>query len=156
MWGWALVIGDSVNTVTMHEALSKYNWTTGLLKIWPVIPWQVLPKYLLCVSTQWVTRQPTTWLFVWPQSGRALGNSHIFPNKMMSHDSSKKTNVGVPGWLMWLSVRLQLRSWSHGLWVHALHQALCWQLRAWSLLHILCLPLFLPLAHSHSVSLKNK
>ena len=31
--------------------------------------------------------------------------------------------------------------------------ALCWRLRAWSLLWILCLPLCLPLPHSFSVSL---
>ena len=55
-----------------------------------------------------------------------------------------------PGWLSWLSVLLQLRSWSHGLWVQALHWALCWQLRAWSLLWILCLLLSLPLPDSRS------
>ena len=38
----------------------------------------------------------------------------------------------------------------------SLHWALCWQLRAWSLLQILCLPLSLPLSHSHSVSLYQK
>ena len=53
----------------------------------------------------------------------------------------------------WVKCQLQLRSWSHGLGV----QALCWQLRVWSLLQILCLPsLSLPLSHSYSVSLKNK
>ena len=36
------------------------------------------------------------------------------------------------------------------------HQALCWQLRAWSLLQILCLLLSLPLPHLCSVSIKNK
>ena len=52
---------------------------------------------------------------------------------------------GAPGWLSWLSVQLQLGSWSHSSWVWASHWALCWQLRAWSLLQIVCLPLFLPL-----------
>ena len=33
-----------------------------------------------------------------------------------------------------LSVQLWLRSWSHGLWLRAPHQVLCWQLRAWRLL----------------------
>ena len=37
---------------------------------------------------------------------------------------------GAPGWFSWLSVQLWLRSWSHGLWVEALHRALCWQLKA--------------------------
>ena len=62
---------------------------------------------------------------------------------------------GAPGWLSRLSVRLQLRSWSHGWWVRALCQALCWQLRVWNLLWILCLPLplSLPLPHLCSVCL---
>ena len=60
---------------------------------------------------------------------------------------------GEPGWLSQLSFRLQLGSWSHGSWVWALHQAMCWQLRAWSLLLILWLPLSLPLPCSRSVSL---
>ena len=62
------------------------------------------------------------------------------------------------GWLSRLSGWLQLRSWSHGPWVQALRRALCWQLRAWSLFQILCLPLSLTLPRSCSVSLclKNK
>ena len=50
---------------------------------------------------------------------------------------------GAPGWLSRLSIWLWLRSWSCGLWVWALRWALCSQLGAWSLLQILCLPLFL-------------
>ena len=62
---------------------------------------------------------------------------------------------GAPGWLSWLSVQLRLRSWSHGLWVRALQQALCWQLRTWSLLQILSPSLSAPppLALSLSLSL---
>ena len=65
---------------------------------------------------------------------------------------------GVPGWLSQLSFWLQLRSWSYSWWVRAPCQALCSQLRAWSLLRILYLPLSLLLLHSCSVSLciKNK
>ena len=37
---------------------------------------------------------------------------------------------------------------AHGSWVWALHQVLCWQLRAWNLLRSLCLPCSLPLPHS--------
>ena len=51
----------------------------------------------------------------------------------------RKIFLGVPGWLSRLSFRLRLRSWSHGLWVRAPCRALCWQLKAWSLLQI---PLF--------------
>ena len=65
---------------------------------------------------------------------------------------------GAPGWLSRLSIWLRLRSRSHSSWVRAPRQALCWWLRAWSLLRILCLLFSLPLTHSHSVSvsLKNK
>ena len=34
----------------------------------------------------------------------------------------EKFSSGLPGWLSWLSVRLPLRSWSHGAWVWALHR----------------------------------
>ena len=55
-----------------------------------------------------------------------------------------------------LSVRLWFRSRSHGLWVWAPHRALCWQLRAWSLLQILCPPLSLPSpAHTLCLSLSK-
>ena len=40
-------------------------------------------------------------------------------------------------------------------WVRSLHQALCWQFGAWSLLQILCLLLSLPLPRLCSLSLKN-
>ena len=67
--------------------------------------------------------------------------------------SDDQNILGAPGWLSWLSARLQLRSWSRCLWVWAPHRALCWQHRAWSLLWILCLPLSLLLPHPCSVSL---
>ena len=60
--------------------------------------------------------------------------------------------AGAPVWLSWLSFRLWLRSWSHGLWVRVPHQALCWQFSDWSLLWILCLPLSLLFPCSCSVS----
>ena len=66
-----------------------------------------------------------------------------------------KTHTGALGWLSRLSGRLQLRSWSHGPWVRAPHRALCWQLRAWGLFRILCLPLSLTLPHSCSVSVSR-
>ena len=75
---------------------------------------------------------------------------NILPENL---SSQKANSTGAPGWLSQLSVRLQLRSWSHGLWVPAPHRALHWQLRAWSLLWILCLPLSLPFPYSCSVSL---
>ena len=64
---------------------------------------------------------------------------------------------GVPGWLSQLSVWFQLRSWSHSSWVQALCWALCWWLRAWSLLCIVCHPLSLSLCPfpTHSLSLSQ-
>ena len=66
----------------------------------------------------------------------------------------KEVFFGAPGWLSRLSVQLRLRSWSPGLWVRALRQALCWHVRAWILLQILCLPL--PCSCSVSLSLNDK
>ena len=56
-------------------------------------------------------------------------------------------------WLSQPSIWLGLRSRSHGSWFPAPWQALCWQLRAWSLLRLLCLPLSLSLPCLCSVSL---
>ena len=54
-------------------------------------------------------------------------------------------NIGSPlgerGWLSRLSLWLRLGSWSCHSWVWASRLALCWQLRAWRLFQILCLPL---------------
>ena len=96
------------------------------------------------------------------QTGESLQETNKYV--MTNWDARDKRNdlAGAPGWLSRLSVRLRLRSWSRGLWVRAPHRALCWQLRAWILLWILCLPLSLPLACSGSaslslsLSLKNK
>ena len=57
-------------------------------------------------------------------------------------------------WVAQLRVQFQLRPWSYGSRVRALHWALRWQQRAWSLLRILCFPLSLPLPKSCSVSQK--
>ena len=68
----------------------------------------------------------------------------------------KWKHFGAPGWLSRLGVRLRLRSQSCAPWVRAPRQVLCWRLGAWSLPRILCLPLSLPLTHSHSVSISQK
>ena len=47
-------------------------------------------------------------------------------------------------------------TWSHRSWVQGPHWALHWQLRAWSLLQILCLLLSPPLPCSHCLSLSQK
>ena len=61
----------------------------------------------------------------------------------------------VLGWLSWLSIWLRLSSWSRGWWIQAPYQASCSQVRAWSLLWILHLPLSLPLLCSHSACQKK-
>ena len=70
------------------------------------------------------------------------------------------TEWGVPGWLSSLSIGLRLRSCSHSFWVWAPCWTLYWQLTAWRLLQILCLPICPSPAHarmlSFSLSLKNK
>ena len=64
----------------------------------------------------------------------------------------KSIQPRAPGWLSQLSIQIQLRSWSHSSWVQGLHRALCWQLRPWSLLQILCLPLSLCPSPTHALS----
>ena len=84
---------------------------------------------------------------------RGGGSSYVCENIQIKMEVVR----GMPGWLSRLDVRLQLRSSSRSLWVRAPPRALCRQLRAWSLLPILCLPLSLPLPCSRSVSpSKNK
>ena len=79
-------------------------------------------------------------LHTWPLAS-AFWLSHV----IQPGERFKVNITGVPGWLSRLPVRLWLRSWSRGLWIRAPCLALCWQLGAWSLLLILCLPLSLTL-----------
>ena len=67
-----------------------------------------------------------------------------------------KCSLAAPGWLSWLSICLLLKSWSPGSWVRALCWPLCWQLKAWSLLRILCFSHSLLLSCSCSVSVAQK
>ena len=61
-------------------------------------------------------------------------------------------------WGTWVAQSVKwltsLRSWSHCSWVGAPRRALCWQLRAWNLLGVLWLPVFLPLPNVCSLSQK--
>ena len=75
--------------------------------------------------------------------------------KKFKYFQSRCVWCGAPGCLSQLSIRLQLRSWSHGLWVQAPHQALCWQLRVWSCFGF-CAWLSLCPSPVHALSLKNK
>ena len=119
--------------------------------------------------------QPHNWGVRWPWTSHLnfLGLSLLaYKGRPVSHGTvvrifstqgvesgsgvNNYANTGAPGWPSRLSVPLRLRSWSHGSWVRAPHRALCWQLRAWSLLWILCLPLSLTLPCSCCLSNINK
>ena len=76
------------------------------------------------------------------------------PSNVISLNISSKDSVwGVPGWLIWLSVWLWLRSWCYGSWVWAPHWALSCQLRVCL---GFCLPLSMSLPCSLSLSQVNK
>ena len=118
-----------------------------------IVTWAEVPRL-----TDWVTQAPHHRFFNvlnTPTIQRSLVSFTVTFYKMYSFlsDLFKIYFFGVPGWLSRLSVRLRPRSRSHTPWVRALHRGLCWQLRAWSPLQILCLPISLPLPRSCSVSL---
>ena len=93
----------------------------------------------------------------WAELGRSILKLSLLCLKFhWTISAVLKRPRGAPGWLIPLSIRLRLRSWSHSPWVRAPRRALCWQLRAWSLFQILCLSLSLPLPRSCSVSLSQK
>ena len=94
-------------------------------------------------------------IMTWAEVGRLTNQATQAPqawsfNRLMTkYEKITFRNIykdGVHGWL---------RSWSHDWWVRALCQALCWQLRAWNLLWILCLPLSLSLPRSCSLSVSK-
>ena len=94
----------------------------------------------------------------YPSSQPKKGKVKIWLNICRKRIIKRNAQGRAPGWLCQLNVRLQLRSWSYSLWVRTPCQALCWQLRAWSLLQILCLLLSLCPSPTCalSLSLKNK
>ena len=111
--------------------------------------WLILPTNLSLVFWNCPQNQFTSFYFFDSHNSSQFTIALIF-SITPSLDSKR---IGPPGCLSQLSTWLWLRSWSCGSWVRAPCQALCWQLWAWSLLHILCLPLSLLLPLSHSVSL---
>ena len=82
---------------------------------------------------------------------------HNWGVHMCAYINTHIKGQGAPGWLSLWEVLLWLRSWSHGSWVRVPQRALCWQLGAWSLLQILCLPFSCPSpTHALFLSFKNK
>ena len=98
-------------------------------------------SYTVIVKNKWINAFKAFW--------RVSGSN---PISVIVINIKNQICVGAPEWLSRLNVWLWLRSWSHGSWVPAPCQALCWQLRAWSLLQILSLSCSLPLPCSYSVS----
>ena len=135
-----------------REGVSTAAWTSGDRDHW---------SHLRCCLKQLKKKKWPFYVlskFMWPRYDTKYTSNErkggwIWLIKTEDFYALRKWKHGAPGWLSRLSVWLWLRSWSHGLWVRAPHWALCWQLRAWSLLQILCLPLSLPLPHSCSVFL---
>ena len=128
-WGWMI----ELQTWTPPAPLA-------LLVLWPwSVPW-------------------TLWFYIYLVNVKGFCEGHELECLRRCFLSFKMLYIGVPGWLSRLVIRFRLRSWSLSPWVRALHRALGWQLRAWSLFRILCLPLSLTLPCSCSVSLclKNK
>ena len=125
------------------------------------------PGWLSRLSTQLLLRSWSHGLWVWALHQSLEPGAYftfsVYPSLCpfpaytlsLSKINVKKNSKGAPGWLSPLSVWLWLRSWSHGLWVQALFWSLCWQLRAWSLLQMLSLPLSLPLPCLQSADRKS-
>ena len=104
------------HTLSLHDALPIFLWHISEMSLWHVRSTRVEVSFVLSTVIS------------------------LKPRMMPVYN---KNLVGVPGWLSQLSIWLRLRSWSHVLWVRAPHQALYWQLRAWSLLQIQIPPLSL-------------
>ena len=133
-----------------------------------IATWVAIAFYKACILVKAVSYEWEMWCLCWKRqcgnrnvsSGMrwviACSDPHLCPLFRLTLHLKKKERkkwTGSRGWLSRLSTWPQLRSWSHSLWVRAPCGTLCWQLRAWSLLWILCLPLFLLLLRSHSASL---
>ena len=112
------------------------------------LPWEAMAK-----SNRWYC-----WRFTLKALAWKCGFPFTLKFSFLFKSFFKNSPAGAPGWLSWLSVQLRLRPGSHSLWVQAPCQALCWQIRAWSLLWILCpsLSATLPLMFCFSLSVKNK
>ena len=102
-------------------------------------------------------------LKLFQKNRRALPNSFYKASIIGIPTTEKDTTgkeiyrPGAPGWLSQLNVWLGLRPWSHGSGVRAPCGALCWWLRAWSLLWILyvCVCVCLCPSPAHVLSLSS-
>ena len=91
-------------------------------KLWIQIAWVWIPASTALAVQPWANHwsSPSLCFFICKTWILSITH-HIEPSW------SFKMRIRAPGWLSWLRIRLQLRSWSHGSWARAPHQALCWQ-----------------------------
>ena len=139
-----------------QQIVNKIELLIQLDKAWIPYMAQGLGSTLRRLSHGPVFQHPLRFSFWTAAPWRASMPSNI--SAPCAGNSLKIMLSRVPRWLSWLSNQLQLRSWSHSSWVWAPCQALCWQLRAWRLLQILCLPLSLCPSPTHAqwLSLSQK
>ena len=117
-------------------------------------------KYAICVRPQkrlhfsHSTSKETDGLWITSEGLRIFLFSSLFVTWKVCFENEQQGCLGGSvSWASAQSVERQLRSWSHGWQVWAPRRPLCWQLGAWSLLRILCLPLFLGPFPAHALSL---
>ena len=97
----------------------------------PVLFGRMLLMFLIYVQSHVGQNRSFFYYFAWISGSFSDRSARAFPPGT-AFWYSLFTALEAPGWLSRLSVQLQLRSWSPSSWVWVPHQALCWQLRAWS------------------------
>ena len=160
---WSQAYLDSQSHRDQLLALAGFPMQMAYLSTLTLSQWGRTPEVLASLSEQWTPgpdTAPESHLFIfWPEVNVRLARPVAkAPFCLLWSILSRIAFQGARGWLSRLSVRLWLRSWSHSSWVWAPCLALCWQLRPWSLLGILCLALFLspPFPSLCSLSLSQK
>ena len=157
--------GGKANLGMSYKVGHTSGTQSGILFLFLFLFCFVFLKSLMYVFQKWLTRVSKWWTHLlssvphWSRETTLMllctsewcTGSYILSTQV--HQNQNQT--GAPGWLSRLNIWLRLRSWYHGLWVQASRWALCWQLRAGSLLWVLCLPLSLPLSRSCSVSVSH-
>ena len=142
-------VAQLVRHPTSTQVIISWSWVR-------VLHWALCCQHRACFGSSVPPSLPLLYSFSLSLA-LFLKNKIDTQNTEMSYVALSLVNKdlirGAPGWLSCLGVRLQLRSWSRGLWVWTPHQALCWRFRAWSLLRVVCLPLSLPLPCLCSVCL---
>ena len=106
-------ICNSRKLETMHISCT---WMNGKTK------WDIHTKDCYAATKRELLLQKTTWIGI---QGITLRDKSQSPKVTQCMFPFNVYILRVPGWLSRLSVRLQLRSWSCGLWFRAPRRALC-------------------------------